>query len=47
MLNNFILTPEKFVTYLGIEIKENLSWNKQIEILVKKSHTCEEGGPHL
>ena len=46
-LNNFILTPEKFVTYLGIEIKENLSWNKQIEILVKKSHTCEEGGPHL
>ena len=35
-LNNFILTPEKTVTYLGIEIDENLSWNKQIEILAKK-----------
>ena len=28
-LNNFILNPEKTVTYLGIEIDENLSWNKQ------------------
>ena len=35
-LNNFILTPEKTVTYLGIEIDENLSWNKQIETLAKK-----------
>ena len=35
-LNNFILTPEKTVTYLGIKIDENLSWNKQIEILAKK-----------
>ena len=35
-LNNFILTPEKTVTYLGIEIDENLSWYKQIEILAKK-----------
>ena len=35
-LNNFILTPEKSVTYLGIEINENLSWNKQIEIIAKK-----------
>ena len=35
-LNNFISTPEKNVTYLGIEINENLSWNKQIELLAKK-----------
>ena len=28
-LNNFILTPEKTVTSLDIEIDENLSWNKQ------------------
>ena len=35
-LNNFILTPEKTVTYLGIEIDENLSWNKQVEILAQK-----------
>ena len=34
--NNFILTPEKTATYLGIEIDENLSWNKQIETLAKK-----------
>ena len=27
-LNNFILTPEKTITYLGIEIDKNLSWNK-------------------
>ena len=36
-LNNFILTPEKTVTYLGIEIDGTLSWNKQIEILTKKN----------
>ena len=35
-LNNFILTPEKTVTYLGVEIDENLSWNKQTEIPAKK-----------
>ena len=35
-LNNFILNPVKTVTYLGIEIDENFSWNKQIEILAKK-----------
>ena len=35
-LNNFILTPEKTVTYLGTEIEENLSCNRQIEILAKK-----------
>ena len=35
-LNSFILTPEKSITYLSIEIDENLSWNKQIEILAKK-----------
>ena len=35
-LNNFILTLEKTMSYLDIEINENLSWNKQIEILVKK-----------
>ena len=35
-LNSFILTPGKTVTYLGIEIDENLSWNKQIETLAKK-----------
>ena len=35
-LNNFILTPEKTITYLGIEIDENHSWNKQIEILAKQ-----------
>ena len=35
-LNNFILTPWKTVTFLGIEIDENLSWNNQIEILAKK-----------
>ena len=35
-LNNFILTPEKTVTYLGVGIDENLSWNKQTEILAKK-----------
>ena len=34
-LNNFILTPEKTDTCLGIETDENLSWNKQIEILAK------------
>ena len=34
--NNVILTPEKTATYLGIEIDENLSWNKQIEALAKK-----------
>ena len=34
--NNVILTPEKTATYLGIEIDENLSWNKQIETLAKK-----------
>ena len=35
-LNNFILIPEKTITYLGIEIDENLSWNKQIEFLAQK-----------
>ena len=35
-LNNFIITPEKIVTYLGIEIDENLSWHKRIKILAKK-----------
>ena len=35
-LNIFILTSEKTVTYLDIEIDENLSWNKQTEILAKK-----------
>ena len=35
-LNNFILNSEKTVTYFGIEINENLSWNKQREILAKK-----------
>ena len=35
-LNNFSLAQENTVTYLGIEINENLSWNKQIEILPKK-----------
>ena len=35
-LNNFILTPEKNGNCRGIEIDENLSWNKQIEIVVKK-----------
>ena len=34
-LNNLILTPGKTVTYLGTEIDENLSWNKQIETLAK------------
>ena len=34
--NNVILTPEETATYLGIEIDENLSWNKQIETLAKK-----------
>ena len=36
-LNNFIITPEKIVTYLGIEIDENHSWHKQIKILAKKN----------
>ena len=35
-LNNFSLTLEKTVLYLGIEIEEALSWNKQTEILAKK-----------
>ena len=35
-VDSFILTLEKTVTYLGIEIDENLSWNKQIETLAKK-----------
>ena len=35
-LNNFILTLEKPVTYLGTENDENLSWKEQIEILAKK-----------
>ena len=35
-LNNFILSPKKTVTSLGIEINENLSCNKEIEILAKK-----------
>ena len=35
-LNNFILSPKKAVTFLGIEINENLSCNKEIEILAKK-----------
>ena len=34
--NNFILTPENNVIYVGIQIDENLSWNKKIEILSKK-----------
>ena len=34
-LNTFILTPEKTVTYFGIEIDENLSRNKQIKLLAK------------
>ena len=33
MINNLKLTPQKFVTYLGIIIDETLSWNKQIETL--------------
>ena len=36
-INNFILTPVKTVTYLGIEIDESFSGNKQIEILAKKA----------
>ena len=28
-LNNFILTPERTITYLGIEIYENLSWSNK------------------
>ena len=35
-LNNFIFTPEKYITYVGIEIYENLSWNRQIEMLANK-----------
>ena len=35
-LNSFILTPEKSITHLGIEVYENLSWNKQIELLANK-----------
>ena len=31
--NNYILTPEKIVTYLGIEVDENFSRYKQLEIL--------------
>ena len=35
-LNNFILTPEKTaIRYLRIEIDENLSRNKEIEILAE------------
>ena len=29
-LNNYILNPEKTVTYLGIELDENFFWNKRI-----------------
>ena len=35
-LNNFILSPKTAVTSLGIEINENLSCNKEIEILAKR-----------
>ena len=35
-LNNFLLTPEKTVAYLGIEIDGDLSWKKQREILAKR-----------
>ena len=35
-LNNFILSSKKTFTYLSIEIDENLSWYKQLEILAKK-----------
>ena len=35
-LNSFILTPETSITHLGIEVYENLSWNKQIELLANK-----------
>ena len=35
-LNSFILTTEKSITHLGIEVYENLSWNKQIELLANK-----------
>ena len=34
-VNNSILTPEKTVTYLDIEIDENLSWNKQIQFFAE------------
>ena len=36
-LNENLLTLAKSVTYLSIEIDENLSWNKQIEVLAKNS----------
>ena len=34
-VNNSILTPEKTVTYLDIEIDENLFWNKQIQFFAE------------
>ena len=34
-LNNYTLTPENTITYLGIEFNENLSWKKQIPIFAK------------
>ena len=34
-LNENLLTLAKSVTYLSIEIDENLSWNKQIKVLTK------------
>ena len=35
-LNGHLPTLAKSVRYLGIEIDETLSWNKQIEVLAKK-----------
>ena len=35
-LNEHLLTLAKSVTYFGIEIEENLSWNNQIEVLAKR-----------
>ena len=35
-LNEHLPTLAKSVTYLGIDIEENLSWNNQIEVLAKR-----------
>ena len=35
-LNEHLLTLAKSVTYLGIEIRETLSWNNQIKVHAKK-----------
>ena len=39
---NFTLTPEKTVTYLSIEIDENLPWNKKMEIFTKQKDLAEQ-----